>query len=66
MFDFDLSAASHFGEIRAERERIGQPIGPYDLQIAAIARANQLTVVTHNVTEFSRVPDLMCEDWESS
>ena len=39
MFDFDLAAAHQFGEIRTELERIGRPIGPFDLQIAAIARA---------------------------
>ncbi|MCY2977902.1 MAG: hypothetical protein NTU79_04460 [Planctomycetota bacterium] len=32
---------------------------------AAIAKANQLIVVTHNLSEFSRVPGLVCEDWES-
>jgi hypothetical protein len=40
------------------------PIGPNDLQIAAIARANGLTLVTHNVAEFGRVPGLLVEDWQ--
>ena len=35
---------------------LGTPIGPYDLQIAAIALANDCTVVTHNTAEFQRVP----------
>ncbi len=39
------------------------PIGERDLLIAAIALANRLVVVTHNVKEFSRVPDLVVEDW---
>ncbi len=65
MFDFDLAAARHFGEIRAELQQRGTPIGPYDLQIAGIARANQLILVTNNLNEFSRVPNLTCEDWES-
>jgi len=39
------------------------PIGPYHLQIAAIALANGLTLVTHNSREFSRVPELRLEDW---
>ena len=64
IYDFDLASAHRFGEIRAELNRQGLPIGPYDLQIAAIALANQLVLVTHNVTEFSRVPDLKCVDWE--
>lgn len=65
MFDFDVAAARHFGEIRAELHQRGMPIGPYDLQIAAIARANQLILVTNNTSEFSRVPHLTCEDWEN-
>jgi hypothetical protein len=44
--------------------RQGKPIGPYDLQIAAIARAHGLIVVTHNTREFARVPGLMLEDWQ--
>jgi len=35
-----------------------------DLMIAAIARCRQLTLVTHNTREFSRVPGLSIEDWE--
>lgn len=65
MFDFDVGAARHFGEIRAELQLRGIPIGPYYMQIAAIARANQLILVTNNTSEFSRVPQLSCEDWES-
>jgi len=54
-----------FGEVRAQLSRIGRPIGPYDLQIAAIALQHKLILVTHNVAEFSRVPTLSCEDWEN-
>lgn len=61
---FDGVAADHFGQIRAHLKKSGTPIGPYDLQIAAIARANDLIVVTHNQGEFGRVPDLRLEDWE--
>ena len=46
--DFDIVAARIQGEIRADLERKGTPIGPYDMQIAAIALANNLTLVTHN------------------
>lgn len=52
---FDDAAAEHFGDIRAFLARQGTPIGPYDLQIAAIARTHGLIVVTHNIDEFSRV-----------
>jgi tRNA(fMet)-specific endonuclease VapC len=61
---FDDTAARIFGRIRAELNASGMPIGPYDLQIAAIALANNLILVTHNVREFSRVNDLQIEDWE--
>ncbi|BAY29297.1 PIN domain protein [Nostoc carneum NIES-2107] len=61
---FDDQAARIFGTIRAELGTLGTPIGPYDLQIAAIAVVNNLTLVTHNIREFSRVSGLAIEDWE--
>ena len=61
---FDEAAAEAFGELRAFLESKGMRIGPYDLQIAAIALANRLTLVTHNISEFSRVPGLSFEDWQ--
>lgn len=61
---FDDDAAQVYAIIRAHLELQGTPIGPYDLQIAAIALANNLTLVTHNTREFSRVPGLLLEDWE--
>jgi tRNA(fMet)-specific endonuclease VapC len=61
---FDDEAAKIFGEIRAYLTRLGKPIGPYDLQIAAIALAHNVILVTHNTREFSRIPDLQIEDWE--
>jgi tRNA(fMet)-specific endonuclease VapC len=62
--DFDIAPARLCGEMRADLARKGTPIGPNDLQIAAIAWAHQLTLVTHNTREFSRVPNLLLEDWE--
>lgn len=62
---FDGQAAAIGGSIRALLAASGTPIGPYDLQIAAIALANDLTLVTHNIREFSRVPQLKLEDWET-
>jgi tRNA(fMet)-specific endonuclease VapC len=61
---FDDLAAQAFGNIRAELEARGTPIGAYDLQIAAIALANGLTLITHNTGEFNRVESLQLEDWE--
>jgi tRNA(fMet)-specific endonuclease VapC len=46
-------------------ERKGQPIGPFDTQIAAFARAHSCTVVTNNLSEFLRVPHLGVEDWRT-
>lgn len=60
---FSGDATRRFGEIRAHLNRQGTPIGPYDLQIAAIALAAELTLVTNNTKEFERVPGLRCEDW---
>jgi tRNA(fMet)-specific endonuclease VapC len=64
-FPFDDIAADLFGTIRSQLESKGTPIGSYDLQIAAIALAHHLTLVTHNIREFSRVEGLPWEDWES-
>jgi tRNA(fMet)-specific endonuclease VapC len=61
---FDDAAAEEFARLRAFLEAQGLPIGPYDLQIAAIALVNGMTLVTHNTKEFSRVPNLLIEDWE--
>ncbi|MBD2482314.1 type II toxin-antitoxin system VapC family toxin [Planktothrix sp. FACHB-1365] len=61
---FDDLAATTFGVIRSQLEIKGIPIGAYDLQIAAIALANNLTLVTHNTQEFRRVEGLQVEDWE--
>lgn len=61
---FDDSAADEFGRIRAYLERNGTPIGPYDMQIAAIALVHGLIVVTHNTSEFGRINGLKLEDWE--
>jgi tRNA(fMet)-specific endonuclease VapC len=61
---FDDLAATTFGVIRVQLETRGTPIGSYDLQIAAIALANSLTLVTHNTREFGRVDGLQVEDWQ--
>ena len=61
---FDDSAATVYGQIRAHLEQLGTPIGPNDMQIAAIALANDLILITHNTSEFGRVPNLKLEDWE--
>jgi tRNA(fMet)-specific endonuclease VapC len=61
---FDDSAAEEYGRLRAHLAVLGTLIGPNDLMIAAIALANRLTLVTHNTSEFSRVPVLAIDDWQ--
>ena len=53
----------HYGSVRAELARLGQPIGQNDLFIAAHARALGLVLVTDNTGEFERVPGLVIENW---
>lgn len=60
----DEQAARVAGQVRAQLAALGTPIGPYDVQIAAIALVNNLILVTHNTGEFSRVNGLQIEDWE--
>jgi len=62
---FDDGAANYYGRIRVDLHRAGKLIGPNDLLIAAMALANDLVLVTHNVKEFGRVPGLRWEDWEA-
>ena len=60
---FDDEDARTAGEIRARLEAAGRPIGAYDLLIAGQALRRGMTVVTANVSEFSRVAELRWEDW---
>jgi tRNA(fMet)-specific endonuclease VapC len=60
-FDEDDAAAA--GDLRAVLERVGTPIGPYDLLIAAQALRSRATLVTANVSEFARVSGLIWQDW---
>ena len=64
VFHFDLSAARVYGELRAGLERAGTPIGDAGTRIAAIALAQDLTVVTANTRHFARVPALTVESWK--
>ena len=63
LYPFDEEAAQHYAVVRAQLERRGCPMSERDTQIAAIARAGRLTVVTHNVQEFRRVDGLAVVDW---
>jgi tRNA(fMet)-specific endonuclease VapC len=60
---YTAKASQHYGAIRSALERVGRPIGVNDLHIAAHARSEGLTLVTHNLGEFERVPGLLTENW---
>ena len=63
LYSFDEAAAGKYAVIRARLERKGMVISERDTQIASIAMANKLIVVTHNVKEFGRIGKLKVEDW---
>jgi tRNA(fMet)-specific endonuclease VapC len=65
VLEWDHAAAKQLGAVRAALEREGQPIGSYDTLIAAHALARGLVLVTANVREFSRVPGLRVENWQT-
>ena len=60
---FDSKAAYICGQIRAELEKRGTPLDLADLEIASIAIANDLTLITNNVCHFKRIPLLKFENW---
>ena len=63
-YDFDDRAAEAYAQARAYVEAGGTLIGSMDYLIAAIAIANDLVLVTHNVRDFARIPGLSYDDWE--
>jgi len=60
---FEAEDAEEAGDIRAALERLGTPIGPYDVLIAAQARRRGAILVTANKNELARVPGLQTQDW---
>jgi tRNA(fMet)-specific endonuclease VapC len=63
LIDLDRSSAIEAAIIRAQLEKKGMPIGPYDLLIAGLARSRDMTLVTNNIKEFERVVSLHLENW---
>lgn len=63
VLDFNADAAVVYGEIRAHLTREGQLIGGMDMLIAAQAISANVTLVSNNMREFSRVPGLLIENW---
>lgn len=63
LLEYGGKAAAHYGDIRADLERKGTPIGVNDLHIAGHARSEGLTLVTNNLREFERVAGLRLDNW---
>lgn len=63
VLNFDSVAAQAYGELRADLEQNGTPIGPMDMLIAGHAKSRGLILVTNNTGEFKRVKGLQLEDW---
>ncbi len=63
---FDEAAVWVYGDLRAELQRQGQPIGALDTMIAAHALSLDASLVSHNTREFARVPGLRLENWAES
>jgi tRNA(fMet)-specific endonuclease VapC len=63
---FEQEDAEEAGDIRAQLERAGTIIGPYDILIAGQARRRDALLVTSNASEFRRVPGLRTEDWAAA
>ena len=66
LFDFDEVAARHAADIRASLSRAGKLIGANDILIAGHARSLGLKLITSDLSDFSRVDGLRCEDWLST
>lgn len=60
---FDAGDAEIYGIIRAELERKGESIGPYDMQLAAQALRRDYIFITNNTKEFERIKNLKLENW---
>jgi tRNA(fMet)-specific endonuclease VapC len=63
VLEYGSKAAAHYGDIRADLERKGTPIGVNDLHIAGHARSEGLTLVTNNLRKFERIEALRLDNW---
>ena len=63
ILEFDADAASTYGQVRNNLQSQGSPIGPLDMLIASHAQSEDLILVTDNVKEFIKVPELKIENW---
>jgi tRNA(fMet)-specific endonuclease VapC len=60
---FAEKAAAHYSQLRAELERAGHPVGPYDMMIGGHTRSEALILVSNNPREFRRMKGLRIENW---
>jgi tRNA(fMet)-specific endonuclease VapC len=63
ILDYGHKAAIEYGEIRADLQKRGCPIGNMDMLIAAHAKSANMALVTNNIREFERIHGLSIEDW---
>ena len=63
VLSFGERAATHYGQLRAELERAGHPVGIHDMMIGGHARSEGLTLVSNNLREFQRMDGLRLENW---
>jgi len=65
LLDFDSDCAKEFGRVRGTLLRQGISVSRTDLMIASVALAHDLTLVTHNTSDYRNIPGLRLEDWLS-
>ena len=65
VLSYDAKASQHYGQIKAALEKKGEIIGENDIHISAHAISQGLILVTNNLREFNRVPNLALENWVS-
>lgn len=63
ILDFEVNSSVIYGQIREYLERLGTPIGGMDMLIAAHALSLNASLVTNNIKEFQRIPNLIVENW---
>jgi tRNA(fMet)-specific endonuclease VapC len=63
VLDFDSACAEQFGKVQGQLLKQGITVPETDLVIAAVALVHNLTLVTHNTTDFQQIPGLRLDDW---
>jgi tRNA(fMet)-specific endonuclease VapC len=63
VLDFDSTCAKEFGKVRGSLLQKGVSVSRMDLMIGSVALAHNLTLVTHNTSDYSQIPGLRLDDW---